>query len=63
MIYAIVSTPKQRADLTRQIETLENFVLAQGIKVDQVFSVVSLSGLDEFYRDQKTNIQVEEVHQ
>jgi hypothetical protein len=24
---------------------------------------VSLNGLDEFYLDQKTNIQVEEVHQ
>jgi len=41
VIDARVSTPKQRADLTRQIETLENFVLAPGIKVDQVFSDVA----------------------
>ncbi|MEN8220905.1 MAG: recombinase family protein [Pseudomonadota bacterium] len=36
-MYARVSTGKQKADLARQIETLENFCLAQGIKVDRVF--------------------------
>jgi putative resolvase len=40
-----VSTSKQKADLTRQIETLENFVLTQGIKVDQVFSDIA-SGIN-----------------
>ncbi|MEN8214822.1 MAG: IS607 family transposase [Pseudomonadota bacterium] len=38
-------TSKQKADLGRQIETLENFCLSQGIKVDQVFSDVA-SGIN-----------------
>lgn len=46
IIYARVSTPKQKAYLTRQIETLESFCLAQGIKVDKVFSDVA-SGINE----------------
>jgi predicted site-specific integrase-resolvase len=46
IIYARVSTPKQKADLTRQIETLEAFCLAQGIKIDHVFSDVA-SGINE----------------
>jgi putative resolvase len=45
IIYARVSTPKQKADLTRQIETLENFCLAQGIKIDKVFSDIA-SGIN-----------------
>ncbi|KHD06137.1 resolvase [Candidatus Thiomargarita nelsonii] len=45
IIYARVSTPKQKADLTRQIETLEAFCLAQGIKVDRVFSDIA-SGIN-----------------
>jgi putative resolvase len=45
IIYARVSTSKQKADLTRQIETIENFCLFQGIKIDQVFSDVA-SGIN-----------------
>lgn len=45
VIYTRVSTSKQKADLTRQIEILENFVLTQGIKVDQVFSDIA-SGIN-----------------
>jgi predicted site-specific integrase-resolvase len=45
VIYARVSTPKQKADLVRQIETLEKFVLTQCIKIDQVFSDVA-SGIN-----------------
>jgi len=67
VIYARVSTSKQKADLTRQIETLENFVLAQGIKVDQVFSDVA-SGINfekrkQFFSlfDLVINGQVEKV--
>jgi len=45
IIYARVSTSKQKADLGRQIETLEIFCLSQGIKVDQVFSDVA-SGIN-----------------
>jgi len=45
IIYARVSTSKQKNDLARQIETLETFCLAQGIKVDQVFSDVA-SGIN-----------------
>ncbi len=45
IIYARVSTPKQKADLIRQIETLEAFCLAQGIKIDQVFSDIA-SGIN-----------------
>ncbi|MEK8017566.1 MAG: recombinase family protein [Candidatus Parabeggiatoa sp.] len=46
VIYARVSTTKQKADLARQIETLEAYCLAQGIKVDNVFSDVA-SGINE----------------
>jgi predicted site-specific integrase-resolvase len=45
IIYARVSTSKQKADLARKIEILDNFCLAQGIKVDQVFSDVA-SGIN-----------------
>ncbi len=45
IIYARVSTPKQKSDLARQIETLETFCLAQGIKIDHVFSDVA-SGIN-----------------
>ena len=38
VIYARVSTNKQKPDLARQIDKLETFCLAQGIKVDSVFS-------------------------
>ncbi len=55
IIYARVSTSKQKPDLTRQIETLENFCLAQGIKVDQVFSDVA-SGINFEKRKQFFNL-------
>ncbi|HFU76839.1 MAG TPA: IS607 family transposase [Arcobacter sp.] len=45
VIYARVSTPKQKADLARQIKTLENFILDQDIKIDQVFSDIA-SGIN-----------------
>jgi len=45
IIYARVSTPKQKADLARQIETLEAYCLTQGIKIDKVFSDVA-SGIN-----------------
>jgi putative resolvase len=46
IIYARVSTSKQKADLTRQIETLESFCLSQGIKVDRFFFDIA-SGINE----------------
>lgn len=67
VIYARVSTSKQKADLVRQIETLENFILAQGIKVDHVFSDIA-SGINfekrkQFFSllDLVINGQVEKV--
>lgn len=67
VIYARVSTPKQKADLARQIKTLENFILDQGIKVDQVFSDIA-SGINfekrtEFFKllDLVIDGQVEKV--
>ncbi len=45
VIYARVSTSKQKTDLARQIKTLENFCLTQGIKIDHVFSYVA-SGIN-----------------
>ena len=45
VIYARVSTAKQKADLVNQINLLEKFVLAQGIKIDQIFSDVA-SGIN-----------------
>jgi len=45
VIYARVSTSKLQSDLTRQIKTLEDFVLAQSIRVDHVFSDVA-SGIN-----------------
>jgi len=45
VIYARVSTPKQKADLRHQIEVLEAYCLAQSIKIDQVFSDIA-SGIN-----------------
>lgn len=45
IIYARVSTAKQKADLVRQIETLEAFSNGQGIKVLKVFSDIA-SGIN-----------------
>jgi predicted site-specific integrase-resolvase len=45
VIYARVSTSKQKADLARQIEGLEAFCLTQGIKIDQVCSDIA-SGIN-----------------
>jgi predicted site-specific integrase-resolvase len=67
VIYARVSTNKQKADLARQIETLENFCLAQGTQIDQVFSDIA-SGINfkkrkQFFSllDLVINGQVEKV--
>jgi len=60
-------TNKQKADLARQIETLENFCLAQGTQIDQVFSDIA-SGINfkkrkQFFSllDLVINGQVEKV--
>jgi len=45
IIYARVSTSKQKPDLARQVDSLESFCLAQGIKVDRVFSDIA-SGIN-----------------
>jgi predicted site-specific integrase-resolvase len=45
VIYARVSTNKQKADLARQIEALESFCLSQGIKIDSIFSDIA-SGIN-----------------
>jgi len=45
IIYARVSTSKQKPDLAHQIEMLESFCLSQGIKIDHVFSDIA-SGIN-----------------
>jgi putative resolvase len=45
VIYARVSTNKQKADLLRQIERLEDFCSANGIQIDEVFSDIA-SGIN-----------------
>ncbi len=65
VIYARVSTPKQKADLTRRLSTLEAFCLAQDLKVDRVFSDIA-SGINErktlfFLLDLVLDGQVEKV--
>jgi len=45
VIYARVSTNKQKPDLARQIERLEDFCSANGIQIDDVFSDVA-SGIN-----------------
>jgi predicted site-specific integrase-resolvase len=67
VIYARVSTNKQKVDLARQIEKLENFCLAQGTQIDQVFSDIA-SGINfekrkQFFSllDLVINGQVEKV--
>lgn len=45
VIYARVSTAKQKNDLNRQIETLSAYCLNQGLKVDKVFEDVA-SGIN-----------------
>jgi predicted site-specific integrase-resolvase len=45
VIYARVSTTKQKADLANQIAQLENYCAAKGYKTDMVFSDIA-SGID-----------------
>ena len=53
VIYARVSTTKQKHNLSRQIETLSAYCLSQGIKVDKVFediaSGINLEKRKEFF--------------
>lgn len=45
LVYTRVSTSKQKNDLRRQIERLEDFCSARGIQIDEVFSDVA-SGIN-----------------
>lgn len=45
VIYARVSTPKQKNDLTHQIEMLESFCTSRGTIIDNIFSDVA-SGIN-----------------
>ncbi|HHB91922.1 MAG TPA: IS607 family transposase [Thioploca sp.] len=45
VIYTRVSTSKQKPDLLRQIELLEDFCSARGVQIDEVFSDVA-SGIN-----------------
>ena len=45
VIYARVSTSKQKGDLERQVKLLENYCMQNGIKIDKVFKDVG-SGVD-----------------
>lgn len=53
-IYARVSTPEQKNDLSRQIESLNNFCVNSGIQVDGVFkdiaSGISFDKRKEFFK-------------
>ena len=41
VIYARVSTPKQKQDLVNQIELAKNFCIARGWKIDGVYKDIS----------------------
>jgi putative resolvase len=45
-IYARVSTPKQKDDLTRQVEYIEMFCVANGWQIDKVYKDIG-SGLND----------------
>lgn len=45
VIYARVSTSKQKVDLENQIQNIEDFMFKNGIKIDKVFSDIS-SGMN-----------------
>ena len=41
VIYARVSTSKQKADLENQINNIKTYMIANGIKIDDVYSDVA----------------------
>jgi predicted site-specific integrase-resolvase len=45
VIYARVSTAKQRGDLERQVKLLENYCIQNGVKIDKVFKDIG-SGIE-----------------
>lgn len=45
-IYARVSTTKQKLDLDRQIQTLQNYAVSNGYKVNKIYSDIA-SGMNE----------------
>ena len=53
-IYARISTPEQKNDLSRQVEILNNFCINNGIQVDDVFkdiaSGISFDKRKEFFK-------------
>lgn len=53
-IYARVSTPEQKNDLIRQVDSLNNFCINSGIQVDRVFkdiaSGISFENRKEFFK-------------
>lgn len=66
-IYARVSTPEQKNDLSRQVEILNNFCINNGIQVDDVFkdiaSGISFDKRKEFFKllDDVLNYKVAKV--
>jgi len=46
VIYARVSSTKQKNDLERQIQTIQSFVVSNGYKVDEIFSDIA-SGMND----------------
>lgn len=66
-IYARVSTPEQKNDLSRQVEILNNFCINNGIQVDEVFkdiaSGISFDKRKEFFKllDDVLNYKVAKV--
>ena len=66
-IYARVSTPEQKNDLSRQVEILNNFCIINGIQVDDVFkdiaSGISFDKRKEFFKllDDVLNYKVAKV--
>ena len=46
VIYARVSTSKQKNDLETQIEIIKNYMLSNGIKADEIYSDIA-SGMNE----------------
>lgn len=58
VIYARVSNTKQQNDLYTQIETIKNYCLSQGIKIDKIYQDIA-SGMNENRKD--FNILINDV--
>ncbi len=67
VIYARVSTPKQKKDLANQVELLKTYCLSNGIKINEVYqdiaSGISFENRQDFFKllDEVINHRIDKV--